>query len=253
MTHRILKLLPLLVFILFLSQQNAFASFTPAETCHHSHGGGGSADTKDQCTGTATAGHLMVMLSQNEGAATILASDSGTSTWVNLTLNTISGNVNQLSYTLSQVSSGSITYTSTWSGSTGGSIIVVDATVVGTPSYDSLDVGASSNSTAADSGTVVTITGADEVVFAGFSNENNPVVSSPLINGAAATCATAVTNSTLCWKTFVSSTFTGQHASATITPSDKWLVSVTAFKATGGGGGGGGTLVPYKSLMGVGK
>ncbi len=228
-----MKRLLLLIAFVLLSRQAAFASFTVTALCHGAHGGGGSASTTATCSGTATAGHTVVVFMQNEGGFTNTASDSGGSSYTQKTAQSF-GSINvRGAYTLSQVGSGSITYTATWSGSTGGAIVVVDLTATGTISFD-VEGGTFSTGTAADSGAFTT-TGTDEVVLAGMGNENTPAVSALQINSVNADASDATTNLTVWWKAFAA-TLTNTTATATLTPSDKWIMPVLSFKSTGGGG-----------------
>ncbi len=185
------------------------------------------------------AGNLIALWCKHEGAATTYSVSDGTTTLTNGTIVNHSNNdLHGLWAYLLVGNSGNKTYTVTFGASRPYvRVHVWEFSYTGTLSLDTQNTG-SGNGAAPASGAITTA-GTDEVVFGSYGEYNAGVVTSPLINGAAATGSRI--NSPLgslaaSWYRLPGATFAGGTASCSITIGDDWLCNVIAFTTNGGGG-----------------
>jgi hypothetical protein len=214
---------------------------TPGFAAPHTGGNGASSSGTGAdipvTVASVQAGDLVVITLKWEGGDSTAAISDGSSTFVDALVGNHASDTGAdpwatTLYCLSSVASGSVTYTPTWGTARGWREIVVGVfhpnsaatiTLDGTPAKN----GGSSGSLTSGN---ITTTGTDGIAF-GTYGDYGSTLSSVLINGGSVTGSISggLANKTrIDYKTYASG-FTGQYA-ATVTPSDHWATTITAFK-----------------------
>lgn len=188
------------------------------------------------------AGDLVVVGVKFEGSTTTVSVSDGTTTFTQ-DPDGVQGNAGSqepwtcVSYLLSSVASGTLTYTATFGANrTWTSICVMVYTPSAACSFDNSNTG-TGNSTAVSSGSTV-IAGTDGVAF-GFYGEYGNAINVLLINGLAAEHSifvdpTGNTQHDVLWSRAYSSGFTGA-ASGSLSSAERWNCTIMSFQIGGGG------------------
>ena len=189
-------------------------------------------------TVNVNAGELVAVIVFHEGAPQTISVSDGTSsltpgTKVNHSNGDLSG---QWFYILSSVATGAVTYTATFGAAVNfPEIMMYRASYTGTASFDA-QIGQETNpsNTATTSGNL-TATGTDNITFCGVANYSGNTLSSPLVNGVAATGSFLDGFDSMAFYRTTTSGFTGA-CTATWTPASIDVNVAISFKATAGGG-----------------
>ncbi|MFA5809987.1 MAG: Ig-like domain-containing protein, partial [Thermoleophilia bacterium] len=204
-------------------------TLSPAFTFVQSNTSEGSSVTLNN----VTAGNLVVVWLKWEGGANGGASITDGTT--PLTMGTdahlgVSSPSGQFGYLLS-ANGGTRTYTATVPAGAGFvRMRVAEFSYTGILSFDMQNIGAGSG-TAPASGNITT-TGTGELVLGGYAEYSTPTLSSPLINGQAATFISGGSYTKMWYQSFAAA-FTG-NAAATLSAAGSWVTNVIAFRlATG--------------------